>query len=366
MGIFCNRFCRMSLATALLAGLFASYIRAQEVHPPMDVPSDQLYAAPKDFHEDWNNLSLTTSHLAPIEPILGSTYEPKDGDFVRKMYQVGWRPGDSFDLYVILPKGVKNPPVAVYLYDFPQDATRFKTDRWCQLATEGGVAAVGFVSALTGDRFHDRPMKEWFISEMQESLDTSAHDVQMVISYLESRGDLDTTRLGLYGSGSGGTIGILAAAVDPRIKVLDVIGPWGDWPEWMATTSKVHPEEHALFTKPDYLAKIAPFDPVNWVSKVKTQKMRIQNTRSNGEISDKAQLAIEAAAPSTAVIYQYGDAMALLRSTLASGGFLGWMQKQLQAASEDKIVADRDKNTHFFPALGGKLPDPNTPVQRAN
>jgi hypothetical protein len=39
----------------------------------------------------------------------------------------------------------------------------------------------GFVSALTGHRYHDRPMKEWFLSELQECL-AVAHDVQLVLN----------------------------------------------------------------------------------------------------------------------------------------------------------------------------------------
>jgi hypothetical protein len=93
--------------------------------------------------------------------------------------------------------------------------------------------------------------------------------------------------------------------------------------------------------------------------------MRVQNIRSNPEVSDKAELAIEAATPDTAVLYQYGDSMALVR-VATTGGFLGWMQKQLQAAPEERVVADREKNTHFFSPLGGKLPDPNKPIQRVD
>ena len=62
--------------------------------------------------------------------------------------------------------------------------------------------------ALTGQRYHDRPMKEWFVSELRESLATSAHDVQMVLNYLASRGDVDMNRVGMFGDGSGASIAI--------------------------------------------------------------------------------------------------------------------------------------------------------------
>jgi len=30
-------------------------------------------------------------------------------------------------------------------------------------------------------------MKEWFVSEMQESVGSTVHDVQMILNYLETR-----------------------------------------------------------------------------------------------------------------------------------------------------------------------------------
>ena len=91
-----------------------------------------------------------------------------------------------------------------------------------------GIAIVGFGSALSWQRFHaPRPLKQWFVSELQEALSTSTHDVQMVLNYLEARKDLDMNHVGMYGQGSGGAIAILAATTDPRITALDVTRPVG-------------------------------------------------------------------------------------------------------------------------------------------
>src|ERR1035441_1223230 len=51
----------------------------------------------------------------------------------------------------------------------------------------------------------------------QLSLALTVHDVQMVLNYLETRGDLDMSRVGMFGQGSGGAIAVLAAAADSRI-----------------------------------------------------------------------------------------------------------------------------------------------------
>jgi len=69
-------------------------------------------------------------------------------------------------------------------------------------------------------------MKEWFVSELQESLGKSAHDVQMVLNYLADRGDVDMGNVGVFGVGAGGTIAVMAASVDSRIKAIDLLDPW--------------------------------------------------------------------------------------------------------------------------------------------
>src|SRR5579872_3972884 len=166
--------------------------------------------------EDLSSLSLTSSKLHPSPPLLGE----KDNypDFTRELLQVQWRSGDPLDLYVILPKGVKNPPVILYLYSYPSDTDTFRDQGFCKLVTRNGFAAIGFVSALTGHRYHDRPMREWFISELHESLVSSVHDVQMILNYAATRGDLDMNHVGMFGEGSGATIALLTATVEPRIK----------------------------------------------------------------------------------------------------------------------------------------------------
>jgi len=115
------------------------------------------------LYEDWDTLKIPSNieFADPAPPIV--TQFP---EFSREFVQLTWRPWDIIDLYVIMPKGVKNPPVILYLYSFPSDTDRFRSDEFAKLATKNGFAAVGFVSAMTGQRFHDRPMKEWFVSEL--------------------------------------------------------------------------------------------------------------------------------------------------------------------------------------------------------
>lgn len=128
-----------------------------------------------------------------------------------------WRNGDPMDVFVIRPKGVSRPSVAIYLYGFPVDPARFRNDEFCKTVTRGGVAAIGFNPALTAERYHNVPMRQWFISELHDSIMKTVHDVQMIVNYAQSRPDLDGSRVGIFGQGSGATIAGLAATADPRI-----------------------------------------------------------------------------------------------------------------------------------------------------
>jgi hypothetical protein len=307
------------------------------------------------FNEDWNSLTLKTSKFAPIEPVLGQRDDLPNSTFTCELFQVGWRPGDPIDLYVMRPKGVAKPPVILYLYSFPQDTERFKGEAWAMAATTGGFAAVGFVAAYTAPRTETRPAKNWFFSELQESLVTSVHDVQMILNFLEERGDLDMSRVGMFGAGSGGAIAILASAADPRIKAIDVLEPWGDWPTFLAGSAGLSKEKREPFLQPEFLRTVAHLDPVSWLPKVKARSVRIQNIRDDAWMPAKSQERLEKAAPKFAEINQFGDDAALF--PMAAGGKLQqWLKDQLQLDAKPQVARATTERIHFYPAKSGKLP----------
>jgi hypothetical protein len=296
---------------------------------PAGIDQEKRIPLYETIQEDWSLLSIGTSKLEPLPPLVAQTDEG-DG-FTRTLVQMKWRPGDPLDVYVILPKGVKKPPAALYLYGYKDDTERFKDNRWCQRVTSGGFAAVGFVSALTGHRFHDRPMRQWFVSELQESLGSTVHDVKFILDYLSQRGDIDMNRVGMFGQSSGGTIAILAAAADPRIKAVDVLDPWGDWPVWLAQSWVVTQDpDHANFTDADFLKRVAPLDPVKWLPTLKTKHIRIQQVMDNTATPDVSKDAIKKAAPKRAEVVRYHH-LSQFAEVASNGKLFGWVKVQLKA-----------------------------------
>ena len=191
----------------------------------------------------------------------------------------------------------------LYLYDYRFDTERFRDAGWCTRATKDGFAAVGFTSALSIERRRSpRPLKEWFVSELEEALGSSVHDVQMILNYLASRGDIDMGRIGMYGQGSGGAIAVLAAAADSRIAVLDILNPWGDWPDGLKESPQIPEDERPDYLRPEFFKKVAGLDPIDYIAQLRLKALRIQQIKDDPVTPLSAKLKIAAANPNQKVV----------------------------------------------------------------
>src|ERR1700690_3960452 len=320
----------LSLRSIWVLVLASALLFLAQSGPAQLSPAAAPLADPPDIagaQEDWTSPALTSSHLIPTKPLEFINDYPH---YTMELLRVQWRSGDPIDLYVLKPKGVKKPPVILYVYGYPTDTEVFRREDYQELVTRNGVAAVGFVSALTGHRYHDRPMKQWFLTELQECLATSAHDVQMVLNYLDSRGDLDMNRVGMFTQGSGASIAILASAVDPRIKVLEALDPWGDWPTWIATSPFVPQDEKADYLKPEFLKKVAPLEPLEWLRKIQAKKFRLDNEMFEADTPDTVKEKLRAAAPAGTSVTIYKN-MEEFKEAFRDGKNLQWIQRELQS-----------------------------------
>jgi hypothetical protein len=315
------------LVTVLLLFMLTGVFPARAQQAASD--SGNLLLHPGEAVENWSSLSLANTELHAEKPVRGERNDFPQ--FTRELFQVKWRLGDPIDLYVIRPKGVAKPPVILYLYSYPSETDRFRDNEYCTRLVQGGFAAVGFVSALTGQRYTMRPMKEWFVSELQEALGTSVHDVQMVLNFLSQRDDLDMNKVGMFGTGSGATIAILSAAADSRIKAIDLLEPWGDWPDWMAKSSLIPENERPNYLKPEFLQKVAPLDPVRWLPQLQSRRIRIQNLADDTITPRSAQERIEFAAPAAVKVQRLENAQRF-QGTASGGRIFQWIKDQLQSA----------------------------------
>jgi len=289
--------------------------------------------------EDLSSLSLGASKLQPADPAVGE----KDSypEFTRELLRVQWRMDDPIDVYVIKPRSAAKVPAILYLYTYPSENDRFRDNEYCKRVTADGYAAIGFVSALNGQRYHDRPMKEWFVSQLPESLTESVHDVQMILRYLAQRGDIDMGHVGIFGQGSGATIAILAGAVEPQLRAVEALQPWGDWPTWLAKSSLVPETERATYLTPKFLASVAPLDPVQWLPRVQTKNVCLQFVLDDPITPAAVVQKIKVAAPSSDQVLQYETKRQ--QYTILNGRTFDWIKDQLrppESHSENSRAAD--------------------------
>ena len=317
------------LAVSLLLLLMAATsLSAQQVVASNPVAATTTKAV--EQKEDWTALPLASSGLDISRMSVVQVAKWDKGDATEELLRAQWRSNDPIDLYVVRPKGTDKVPAILYLYDFTNDTERFRNDSWCRRMTQGGFAAVGFVSAVSADRFHaPRPLKASFISELQEGLGTTVHDVEMILNYLDSRGDIDMSRIGMFAQGSGASIAVLAAAADPRITTLDLYDLWGDWPDWLKESPIVPKEERASYLAPEFLKKVANLDPALYLPQLKTQKLRIEYVLSDENMPASARNALIKAAPKDSDIVKYQDENEHIDEWHVNG-LSGWIKGSLR------------------------------------
>ena len=194
-------------------------------------------------------------------------------------------------------------------------------------------------------------MKQWFVSELQEALATSTHDVQMILNYLDTRGDLDINRVGMFGQGSGGSIAILATAADPRIIALDVVDPWGDWPDWLKSSKQIPESERAAYLKPEFLQKVSNLDPADYLPQLKDRAVRIEQIMDYPVTPPDARDKVASAAPKPTDVSQYADIIALQKAW-RSNGLAGWLGDQLHSDSSHQT--DMHPSTMSFSNANGR------------
>jgi hypothetical protein len=284
-------------------------------------------SAPTLEIENWGVLNDLKTGLQP--PTIAEVELDEQQQFSRQLIRVQWRMHDPIELWVARPKVSGKVPVVLYLYGYDDTGDRFRDNGWCKRATADGFAAVGFVSALTDYRFRFRPLRQWFVSELAESLGTTVHDVQLILNYLTARGDMDMDQVGMFGMGSGASIAILAAHADPRIKTLDLLDPWGDWPDWLKDSPLILDGDRPKYLTPEFLKSVAALDPIAYLPTLKTERLRLQQTLSEPDTPKTAKERLAAVVPDPSQVVKYGNPGDLLKAW-ETGGLSGWIKKQMR------------------------------------
>jgi 2,6-dihydroxypseudooxynicotine hydrolase len=114
------------------------------------------------------------------------------------------------------PAGATKPPVVVMAVGL--DSTKEETDAYEQPFHPRGMATLAFDGPGQGEAQYDFPIRGDY-----------EVPVKAVIDWIESRGDLDAGRVGMWGVSLGGYYAPRAAAFDKRIKACIALGGPFDW-----------------------------------------------------------------------------------------------------------------------------------------
>jgi len=124
----------------------------------------------------------------------------------------------------------------------------------------------------------------------------------------------------------------MAAAVDPRIKVLDLLNPWGDWPDWFAKSTLVPESERSDYLKPDFLKKVEGADPVKWLPKLTSPTVRLQYIKDGVPVTPPAaKQKIVSVLPDNVKITSYQDTKEFVRLVATTGSGFDWIQDRVRA-----------------------------------
>src|SRR5262249_18806743 len=171
---------------------------------------------------------------------------------------------------------------------------------------------------------------------------STVHDVQLVLNYLATRGDMDTDNVGMFGMGSGASIAILAASVDPRIKTLDLLDPWGDWPDWLKESPTVPSDEREKYLTPAFLKSIAMLDPRDYLSQLRTPNVPLQQNQTDPATPNLATEKIAGASSVRATRVRCSDQRDLLKAWQVTG-LSGWLKEQMRAEKKVNVVANSSR-----------------------
>jgi len=143
--------------------------------------------------------------------------------------------------------------------------------------------------------------------------------------------------VGFYGQGSGGAIALLAAGADARISVLDLLNPWGDWPDWIRDSAQIPDEERAPLLRPEFLKGVSGLDPVLYMPNLRLKALRIQQVMDDFVTPASARDRIAAAIEGHGQLARYKDSIAH-RDAWQACRISGWIREKMRPSDESRAI----------------------------
>ncbi len=186
-------------------------------------------------------------------------------------------------LYMI-PKNAKPPyPALVFGHGFLGSKNSLK-ENLGQLAANG-MAAVATDMWYHGERkVEGKKMYGRDLYSMREGLALSAVDLRRGIDFLESRDEIDRSRITFAGGSMGGILGALAAGMDQRFKAPVLAVGGGDWKYLIENSLVAQVELKVTYSEGKKMARdagriLAPADPLNTAHLISPRPLLMINAK---------------------------------------------------------------------------------------
>jgi len=219
------------------------------------------------------------------------------------------------------PKGIAKPPVVVMAVGL--DSTKEETDAYEVPFLARGMATLVFEGPGQGEAQYDLPIRGDY-----------EVPVKAVMDYVETRSDLDTKRIGMWGVSLGGYYSPRATAFEKRIKACIALGgpfqfakAWDTLP--LVTREAIRGRTHAKSDE-EAVQRISKLSLVGVAEKI-TVPIYIVNGRLDRLVpaSDAERLAREVKGPAELMIVEDGNHIATNRAYRWRSQSADWMKEQL-------------------------------------
>ena len=219
------------------------------------------------------------------------------------------------------PPGVTKPPVVVMAVGL--DSTKEETDAYEMPFLARGMATLVFEGPGQGEAQYDFPIRGDY-----------EVPVKAVLDYIETRSDLDTSRIGMWGVSLGGYYAPRAAAFEKRIKACIALGgpfnmgdAFDSLPDLTRETFRIR--SHAKTREEAH--KNANTLSLEGVANKITCPIFIVNGRQDRVIpaADAERLAHEVRGPATLMMIEDGNHIANNRAYRWRSQSADWMKEQL-------------------------------------
>jgi dienelactone hydrolase len=216
-------------------------------------------------------------------------------------------PGESVPTLLGLPSGDGPFPCVIFLHGIGQDKSFL--DTIAPIFTDEGFAIATFDQYTRGERHLGDVSVIGKAFGLRRRAAVTVLETRRMVDYLESRQDIDRSRIYLLGASFGAITGSTAAAFEPRIRAVVLTYGGGDLPKLFASEqakAELGAVHGAVAAIAGYL--MAPADPIHHIANIAPRPVLFQNGEEDSIIPPNAARALHhAASEPKEIVWYAGD-----------------------------------------------------------